>query len=222
MPRLNQVRRSDAAPNVLELYDLVFGDRDPVEIPGTHSGTVGDYWTSLASSPDTFSHIIAGFSYYRSRRRKIDPIYREIAQTRVGWLTQSTFVFSQHCKTLRDLGVDEARIEAIKVGAASPLFSPDERIILAYIDCLISEHGRTPQSLFLELRNIMGDEEIIELTYISCMYLTHGVIARAFELEFDNRDEPVREISGRQGFFDEKHDWANSSLSPTVRKQNAD
>lgn len=219
MPRLHQVHKRDATPVVEKIYDLVFGDRDPVDQPGTHSGTVGDYWTVMANSPDTFNHIVAGFSYYRSRRRRIDPVHRELAQTRVGWLTQSTFVFSQHCKTLRDLGVSDERIEAVKVGAASPSFDHQERTVLAYTDCLISELGRTPDELFDELRGFMDDEQIIELTYISCLYLTHGVMTRAFKLEFDNRDEAVKEIEGSQGFFDNKHDWANNSTSPTVRKQ---
>jgi alkylhydroperoxidase family enzyme len=219
MPRLNQVHRKDASEGVVKLYDLVFGDRDPVDEPGTHSGTIGDYWTVFANSPDTFDHIVAGFSYYRSRRRRLDPVHRELAQTRVGWLTQSTFVFSQHCKTLRDLGVSEERIEAVKVGPASSLFDQQERVVLAIVDCLVSELGRTPDDLFDELRSFMDDEQIIELAYISCLYLTHGVMTRAFKLEFDNREEAVQEIAGSQGFFDKKHDWANNSTSPTVRKQ---
>lgn len=219
MPRLAQVRRQDAAPVVLKVYDLVFGDRDPVDEPGTHGGTIGDYWTVMANSPDTFEHIYEGFRYYRSRRRRIDPVHRELAQTRVGWLIESAFVFSQHCKTLRDLGVSDERIEAVKVGPASPLFDHQERVVLAYTDCLVAGLGRTPDHLFDELRAFMDDEQIIELTYISCLYLMHGVMTRAFKMEFDNREEPVREFEGQQGFFDEKHNWANFSTSPTVRKQ---
>lgn len=219
MPRLPQIRKADAATNVLEMYDLVFGDRDPVDEPGTHSGTVGDYWTVLANCPEAFAHIVDGFRFYRSRRRRLDPVHRELAQTRVGWLAQSAFVFSQHCKTLRDLGVSEDRIEAVKVGPASPLFDHQERIVLAYTDCLVSELGRTPGDLFDQLQDFMDPEQIVELTYISCLYLMHGVMVRAFKLEFDNRAEAVREFEGSQGFFDDKHAWANSSTSPTVRKQ---
>lgn len=219
MPRVKQVSKADAAPVVADLYDMVFGDRDPVDEPGTHGGTVGDFWTVFANSPDMFEHTLAGFKFYRSRRRTIDPVHRELAQTRVGWLTQSVFVFSQHCKTLRDLGVDEDRIEAVKVGPSSPLFDDHERAVLAFADCIVSEHGRTPDALFDFLRTFMDDVQIIELAYISCMYLMHGVMVRTLKLEFDNREEAVREIDGQQGFFDDTHDWANNSTSPTVRKQ---
>lgn len=219
MTRLGKVSRADAVPAVLAQYDMLFGDRDPVAEPGTHGGTIGDFWTVYANSPEMFDHTMSGFKFYRSRRRTVDPVHRELAQTRVGWLTESVFVFSQHCKALRDLGVSEERIEAVKVGAASPLFDEQERAVLAFADCLVSEHGRVPDALFAHLRTFMDDVQLLELSYISCMYLMHGVMVRALRLEFDNRDEPVREIKGEQGFFDEKHDWANKSTSPTVRKQ---
>ncbi len=219
MPRLNQVSKKDAAPNVLTLYDMVFGDRDPVVEPGTHSGTIGDFWTVFANSPDIFGNVVDMFKVYRSRRRRLDPVHRELAQTRVGWLTQSKFVFSQHCKSLRDLGVSEDRIEAVKVGAASPLFDANERIVLAYTDCLILEYGRTPDALFDELKGFMDDEQILELTFISSVYLLNGVMTRALKLEFDNRPEAVEEVPGEQGFFDKKNDWMNNSTSPTVKKQ---
>jgi hypothetical protein len=42
MARLRQVKRTDAAESVVPLYDFMFGNRDPVEQPGTADGTVGD------------------------------------------------------------------------------------------------------------------------------------------------------------------------------------
>lgn len=219
MPRLNQVHRADAAPKVVEMYDMVFGDRDPVDEPGTHGGTPGNFWTVMANSPDIFDNLVGMFKVYRSRRRTLDPVHRELAQTRVGWVMQSTFVYSQHCKTLRDLGVSEERIGAVQVGAASPLFDDHERAVLAYTDCLVLEHGRTPDALFESLREFMDDVQLLELTYISAVYALNASMCRALRLEFDDVSEPVREIEGQQGFFDDKHGWANNSTSPTVRQQ---
>jgi alkylhydroperoxidase family enzyme len=219
MPRLRQVPKAEAAPVVDKMYDLVFGDRDPVAEPGTHGGTTGDFWTVFANSPDIFENVVGMFKVYRSRRRSIDPVHRELAQTRVGWLTQSKFVFSQHCKSLRELGVSEERIQAVKVGAASTMFDQQERVVLAYTDCLISGYGRVPDDLFDELKSFMNDVQILELTFISCVYMLNGVMVRALKLEFDDREEAVLEVPGQQGFFDEKHDWANNSTSPTVKKQ---
>ena len=62
MPRLREVSRADADPSVLPLYDALFGaDRDPVEHPGTATGTPGNWWTVFALVPDCFNHAVAGF-----------------------------------------------------------------------------------------------------------------------------------------------------------------
>ena len=100
MPRLRQVKRSEADESVLPLYDALFGkDVDPVEHPGTATGTPGNWWTVFALVPDCFKHAVDGFQFYRGRNRKIDPRLRELGQARAGYARGSQFVFSQHCKT---------------------------------------------------------------------------------------------------------------------------
>ena len=113
MPRLRQVPRAEAAPEILTMYDVLFGERDPVAQPGTETGTPGNWWTVFALVPDCFRHAVAGFQFYRSEARKIDPRLRELGQTRTGWARGSQFVFSQHCKAMRAIGFSEAQIEAI-------------------------------------------------------------------------------------------------------------
>jgi alkylhydroperoxidase family enzyme len=104
MPRLRQVGRKDTDAEVVQkTYDLLFGERDPVSEPGTTTGTRGDWWTVFALVPDVLEHCNRGFALYRSPRRKLDPVLRELAQTRVGYAKASQFVFSQHCKSLRGL-----------------------------------------------------------------------------------------------------------------------
>ena len=39
MPRLRQVPRAEADPFAQQLYQVLFGDRDPVKEPGTATGT---------------------------------------------------------------------------------------------------------------------------------------------------------------------------------------
>lgn len=200
MPRLRQVSRADADAKVLPLYDLLFGDRDPVAEPGTATGTRGDWWTVFAAVPDIFEHAVQGFGVYRSRRRVLDPVLRELAQCRAGWATGSQFVFSQHCKSLRGLGVDEARIEAIPGWAAAACYDATERAVLAYADCLALDRGRTPDAVFAALKAVLSDEAILELTYITTLYVQHAIMARALRLEFDDRDEPVVEVPAPEGF----------------------
>ncbi|HUF98174.1 MAG TPA: hypothetical protein VMM60_08585 [Ilumatobacter sp.] len=86
MRRLRQVSRAEADPKkVLPMYDFLFGDRDPVADAGTATGTSGDWWTVFALVPDIFDHCVKGFGVYRSPERTIDPLLRELGQTRAGW-----------------------------------------------------------------------------------------------------------------------------------------
>lgn len=200
MPRLGQVRRSDTdAPLVLTMYDFLFGDRDPVDEPGTDTGSPGDWWTVFAASPDVFEHAVQGFSLYQSPDRKLDPILRELGQCRVGWAAQSQFVFSQHCKSMRGLGESEERIAAIPHWQAADCFSEVERLVLAYTDCLALDLGRVPEGLFDKLREHLSDEEILELTYITTLYLMHAVMSKALRTEYDDVEERMVEVAPPEG-----------------------
>ncbi len=195
MPRLRQVPKAEAdAPIVSVIYDLVFEGRDPVAEPGTATGSPGDWWTVFALVPDVLEHAVQGIGPYQSPKRRLAPRLRELAQARVGWAAGSQFVFSQHCKSLRDLGVDELLVASIPHWAAAGCYEESERLVLAYTDCLVFDHGRVPDGLFDALRTHLGDEEILELTYIAALYLQHAVMSRALRTEFDDRVEPVVEV----------------------------
>ncbi len=194
MPRLRQVPRAEAAPSVLRIYDMLFGARDPVAEPGTATGTPGNWWTVFALVPDVFDHAVAGFALYRSPKRTIDPKLRELGMMRAGYARGSQFVFSQHCKAARSIGVPEAQIRAIPAWQTSDAFSKLERAVLAYTDCLVLESGRVPDETFAALRAGLSEEQVLELTYITCTYDLHATMARALRLEYDDRDDPIREV----------------------------
>ena len=201
MPRLRQVSRVEADSKIVQrTYDLLFGDRDPVAEPGTSTGTPGDWWTVFALVPDVLEHASRGFALYRSPDRKLDPVLRELAQTRVGWAKGSQFVFSQHCKSLRGLGVSEDRIAAVPNWQVADCYTADERAVLAYADCLALQGGRTPEPVFAALKAFLSDEEILELTYITCLYDMHAVMSRALRTEWDDRDDPIVEVAAPEGF----------------------
>jgi len=182
------------------MYDRLFGDRDPVTEPGTATGTPGDWWTVFANSPDVLEHACRGFGLYASPDRKVEPVLRELGQTRAGWLVGSQFVFSQHCKSCRALGYTEEKIEALKAWQVSDLFSPLERALLAYTDALVLGFGRVDEAVFDAMRAHLSDEAILEFTYITMMYCMHAVISRALHLEYDERDDPIIEIAAPEDY----------------------
>jgi len=195
VPRLRQVPKAEAeAPIVTVMYDYLFEGRDPVAEPGTATGSPGDWWTVFALVPDVLEHAVQGFGLYQSPNRRLAPRLRELSQARAGWAAGSSFVFSQHCKSLRALGVPDTTIASIPHWSAADCFDEAERLVLAYTDCLVFDRGRVPDGLFEALRGRLADEEILELTYIGALYLQHAVMSRALRTEFDDRPEPVVEV----------------------------
>jgi alkylhydroperoxidase family enzyme len=195
-----QVSREDADESVIPFYDALFGkDRDPVEEPGTATGTPGDWWTVFAQVPDCLHHMVAGFQFYRDEKRKISPRLRELGQARAGFARGSQFVFSQHCKALRAAGFSEEQISAIPHWSSTDLFSGIERAVLAYTDDLVLQGGRVADGTFAKLQEELSDVEIIELTYIICSYEMHATMTRALRLEFDNVQERIVEVPVPEG-----------------------
>ncbi len=199
MPRLREIPKSEAHDTARTLYELLFQDRDPVESPGTATGSPGNWWTVFAGVPECFDHAVQGFAFYRNPNRKISPKLRELGQIRAGYARGSQFVFSQHCKASRDVGLTEEQVQAIPSWQVATCFSPIERAVLAYTDCLVLDGGRVPDGVFDALRSELDDVEILELTYITCTYEMHATMCRALRLEFDDVDERVREVPAPEG-----------------------
>lgn len=199
MPRLKQAGREAENPYANAIFDLLFGDRDPVREPGTATGTPGNWWTVFNIVPDAFAHTTDGFRFYRDDARVIDPRLRELGQTRAGYVVGSQFVFSQHCKASRDVGLTEAQISAIPHWSVADCFSEVERAVLAYTDALVLQRGRVPDGVFETLKTHLSDEEILEFTYITCTYMMHAIMSRALRLEYDDVDDRVVEIAAPEG-----------------------
>lgn len=203
MPRLRQVPRSEADPIATLMYDMLFGGRDPVTQPGTDTGTPGNWWTVFALVPDCLEHAVKGFQFYRDPARKLDPRLRELGQTRAGYSRGSQFVYSQHCKSCRSVGLSEEKVQAIAHWQVSDVFSALERAVLAYTDALVLEGGRVAEAVFEQLQANLSDEEILELTYTTALYEMHAVMSRALRLEYDDIDERIVEIAAPDGGSDD-------------------
>jgi alkylhydroperoxidase family enzyme len=189
VPRLRQVSRAETDDKlVLFFYDSLFGeDRDPVAGPGTATGTPGDWWTTFALDPAIFKHCVQGFNLYRNV--KLDPVLRELGQTRAGWARGSQFVFSQHCK-----------VQAVAHWEVSDHFDELERAVLAYTDALVLGGGRVHDEVFAVLKKHLPDEQILELTYTTCLYEMHATMSKALRTELDDRDDPIVEAPAPEGY----------------------
>ena len=221
MPRIEGLTRAEASQEVRERYDEIFGaGRDPVLDPGTATGTPGNWWTVWAKVPG----ILSAFSAYSYRTAPIDPCLRELALIRTGYARQSQFVFSQHCKVARRVGLEEAKIAAIPCWTIADVFTSLERAVLAYVDGQILEGGRVHDRVFAALKEGLSDEEILILTYLINAYALHATSTRALRLEYDDVPERIVEIPapnapGVQPWLETS--WASgvNSVSSSAKKE---
>lgn len=203
MPRLKQVTRAQAAPHVQRYYDAVFGERDPVAIPGTATGTPGNWWTVFGLVPYVFEHTTRHMNMFGifadEFPSKLEPKLRELAILRTGYVQASQFVFSQHCKVARTAGLTEDEIGSVPSWQVSSVYSAQQRALLGYIDCLILQAGRVSDPMFDALKSHLSDEEILEVTYHALMYNLYAVSSKALRLEYDDVPDRITEIPAPGG-----------------------
>ena len=84
----------------------------------------------------------------------------QLGQIRAGYVVGSQFVFSQHCKACRDVGLSEAQIQAIPNWGLADCYSEVERAVLFYTDALVLQRGRVSDGVFEALQKHLSDEEL--------------------------------------------------------------
>jgi alkylhydroperoxidase family enzyme len=195
MPRLRQVPRSEVTSDrVLETYVKHFGDRDPVTEPGTSSGTPGNWWTVFALDMDLFSLMLDRHAWQFSADRRIDRVLRELALARTGWVAGSSFVYSQHCKMLRRLGVSDDKVRGLPSWSSEDCYADVERVVLGFADDLVANSGRVSDARFGRLKKEFPDEGILELAFMITTYAQSATLCRALRLELDDQVDSTVDI----------------------------
>jgi alkylhydroperoxidase family enzyme len=196
---LRQVSRANAPSSVLKHYDRLFPGRDPVDEPGTSTGSVGDWWTTLALVPDLLETFREQCKLLHRDDRALSGQLREIATIRTGFVCGSQFVFSQHCKAGRSEGLSQEIIRAVPTWQLEEVFDDEQRAVLSWCDEILNA-GRTQHQTLVRLRSHLPDEAICELAMVVSLYQMHSTLTRALHLEFDRLDERIVEVPAPPGF----------------------
>lgn len=101
---------------------------------------------------------------------KLDPVTRECAILRVGYLSKARYETAQHEKIGRDVGMTDALIEAVKAGPGDPSLSEEHRLTLALVDDLVA-NVRAGDDTFQAALAHFGVEKLQELTLITGYYM---------------------------------------------------
>ena len=115
---------------------------------------------------------------------KLDPVTRECAILRVGYLSNASYETAQHEKIGRDLGMSDALIEALKAGPSDPRLSAEQKLTLDYVDDLVA-NVKAGDATFAPALSHFGVEKLQELTLVTGYYMMVCRFLETFEVEIE-------------------------------------
>ena len=115
---------------------------------------------------------------------ELDPVTRECAILRVGYLSNASYETAQHEKIGHDLGMGETLIEALKIGPSATGLSDKHRITLAYVDDLVKNVKAGPTT-FDPALNHFGVLKLQELTLVTGYYMMVCRFLETFEVDIE-------------------------------------
>lgn len=118
----------------------------------------------------------------------MDPVLREIAILRVGYLSGATYETFQHERIGRDVGMSDELIERVKEGPDADGFTERERMVMKFTDDLVA-NVRASDETFNPLLDDFSIKEIQELTLTVGFYMMTCRFLETFDVDIE--DTPV-------------------------------
>jgi alkylhydroperoxidase family enzyme len=137
---------------------------------------------ALSHSPEALLRFMR-FGNYLIGQGKLDPVLRELAILRVGYLCRSPYEFSQHIAFGRRAKLTDAQIR----GTANPttqLFDPRQMAVIAYAGEMTAD-AQVSGATFDALASHLNEEEIVELTFVIGFYNLVSRVLNALQVDLD-------------------------------------
>lgn len=119
---------------------------------------------------------------------KLDPVLREIAILRVGYISKATYETFQHERIGLGLGMSQSLIDAIKEGPEASAFDSLQRKVMLFCDDIIN-NVRASDKTFNPLQEDLSIAELQELTMTIGFYMMTCRFLETFDVDIE--DEPV-------------------------------
>lgn len=118
------------------------------------------------------------------RENQIDAKLREIAILRVGILSKASYEVHQHKRVARNVGLSDAKIAALEVGADTSVFDELELLILQFTDVVFHE-VKAPDELFNAVAGRLGTRQTAELVLTIGFYMLVSRFLENFEVDIE-------------------------------------
>ena len=152
--------------------------------------TIGAEKAATLNMPRTFarhpllSRAILDFGRNVQESAEIPARLREIVIMRVVWLYRSDFLWGQHNRVMRRLGMGEEHIQAIKAGSDDPLWSADERSVLRAVEEL-TRTRELADGAWKALSDRFSSRQILDILTILGQYSMLGLVFNAIGLQLE-------------------------------------
>ena len=146
-----------------------------------------------ASEPvfNGFGQFSAGF-YQPS---DLDPVLREVAILRVGYISKSAYEVFHHEGLGREVGLSDAQIAAIKAGRPDPVLTPAQQAVMAFADDVIL-NVRAGDATLAAVRAHLSDRAVVDLILVIGLYMTVSRLLETAGVELDQAPIDTEMTSG--------------------------
>jgi alkylhydroperoxidase family enzyme len=115
----------------------------------------------------------------------LDPVLREVAILRVGYISGSRYETFQHEVIGRRLGMSDALFAALKQGADAADLTPQQRQVVRYVDDVV-KNVRASDETFAALREQFSVQQMQELTLVTGYYMMVCRFLETFGVEVED------------------------------------
>lgn len=115
----------------------------------------------------------------------LDPVTRECAILRVGYISEATYEYTQHEAIGRTLGMDDALFAAIRKGPGARSLTAEQRLTLMYTDCLL-EMPKPTMTRLMPVKHHFGPAGLQELTLLIGFYMMVCRYLETFGVEVED------------------------------------
>jgi 4-carboxymuconolactone decarboxylase len=180
--------------------------RLPYPDPAQQSETVRDYIARSRglnivrmlshASPAVFEgfNSLSGSIMMRS---SLDPVLRETAILRVGYLSQAAYEIYHHEAVGREVGLAQSQLDAIARGVADPVLTREQQAVVAFTSDVVLRVKASDQTL-AAVREFLDETAVVDLLLTIGCYMMVARLLETTGVELDQAPLVAGELSGNQ------------------------
>ena len=140
-------------------------------------------WRGLLHSPSAaagFSAVVNALMFHN----KVAARARELIILRIGWRTGSEYVFCQHVRFSRELGIPDEEILGVRDPQRCHAYSETDHTLLQLADEL-HEYAEVTRSTWAALEKAFAHDELVELLLIAGLWRTVAGFVKSAKIPLD-------------------------------------